>query len=78
MASEAFINEVKAKLAGLDLFVLSSLLPNVSLNAIDRGVWPFVLADAVRLGILIAVPSISSLLPRLIPFHTQGVGKSRE
>jgi len=51
---------------GLNLFVLNSLLPNVSLNVIYRGVWPFVMADVVRLGILIAVPSISLLLPRLM------------
>jgi C4-dicarboxylate transporter DctM subunit len=48
---------------GLNLFVLSSLLPNVSLNTIYRGVWPFVTADIVRLGILIAFPAISLWLP---------------
>ncbi len=48
---------------GLNLFVLSSLLPNVSLNTIYRGIWPFVGADIVRLGILIAFPAISLWLP---------------
>ena len=48
---------------GLNLFVLSSLLPNVSLNTIYRGIWPFVTADIVRLGILIAFPAISLWLP---------------
>jgi len=51
---------------GLNLFVLNSLLPDVKLNAIYRGVWPFVMADIVRLGILIAVPGISLVLPRLM------------
>ncbi len=48
---------------GLNLFVLSSLLPNVSLNTIYRGIWPFVTADIVRLCILIAFPAISLWLP---------------
>ncbi|WP_291010363.1 TRAP transporter large permease [Hydrogenophaga sp.] len=48
---------------GLNLFVLSSLLPTVSLNTIYRGVWPFVLADIGRLGILIAFPAIALWLP---------------
>jgi C4-dicarboxylate transporter DctM subunit len=51
---------------GLNLFVLSSLLPTVSLNTIYRGVWPFVLADIGRLGILIAFPAISLWLPSLM------------
>ena len=48
---------------GMNLFVLSSLLPNVSLHTIYRGIWPFVTADIVRLGILIAFPAISLWLP---------------
>jgi C4-dicarboxylate transporter DctM subunit len=51
---------------GLNLFVLNSLLPSVNLATIYRGVWPFVLADIVRLGILIAVPSIALLLPQMM------------
>jgi C4-dicarboxylate transporter, DctM subunit len=31
-----------------------------------RGIWPFVMADIVRLGILIAVPAISLWLPGLM------------
>jgi tripartite ATP-independent transporter DctM subunit len=48
---------------GLNLFVISSLLPQVKLTTIYRGVWPFVVADVVRLGILIAFPVISLWLP---------------
>jgi C4-dicarboxylate transporter, DctM subunit len=51
---------------GLNLFVLNSLLPDVKLNTLYRGVWPFVIADVVRLGILIAVPSIALWLPSLM------------
>ncbi len=51
---------------GLNLFVLSSLLPNVKLTTIYKGVWPFVVADLVRLGILIAFPFIALWLPGLM------------
>jgi C4-dicarboxylate transporter, DctM subunit len=51
---------------GLNLFVINSLLPNVKLGSIYRGVWPFVMADIVRLGILIAFPAIALWLPSLM------------
>ncbi|MFN3495551.1 MAG: TRAP transporter large permease [Hydrogenophaga sp.] len=51
---------------GLNLFVLNSLLPDVKLSTIYKGVIPFVLADIVRLGILIAVPAIALWLPGLM------------
>jgi C4-dicarboxylate transporter, DctM subunit len=48
---------------GLNLFVINALLPGVKLTSIYRGVWPFVAADIVRLGILIAFPIIALWLP---------------
>ncbi|MCY1367840.1 C4-dicarboxylate TRAP transporter large permease protein DctM [compost metagenome] len=48
---------------GLNLFVINSLLPKVKLGSMYRGVWPFVAADIVRLGILIAFPAIALWLP---------------
>jgi len=48
---------------GMNLFVLSSLLPDVPTPTLFRGVIPFVVADIVRLGILIAFPAISLWLP---------------
>ena len=42
------------------------LLPKVKLADIFRGVWPFVLADVVRLGILVAFPAIALWLPSLM------------
>jgi TRAP-type C4-dicarboxylate transport system permease large subunit len=47
----------------MNLFVLSSLLPDVPTPTLFRGVIPFVIADIVRLGILIAFPAISLWLP---------------
>ena len=51
---------------GMNLFVMNALLPMVKLKAIFQGVWPFVMADIVRLGILIAFPAISLWLPSLM------------
>ena len=48
---------------GLNLFVINSLVPQVRLGQIYRGVWPFCLADVTRLGILIAFPAIALWLP---------------
>jgi C4-dicarboxylate transporter, DctM subunit len=51
---------------GMNLFVLNALLPGVPMNTMFKGVWPFVTADIVRLGILIAFPAISLWLPSLM------------
>ena len=51
---------------GLNLFVINSLLKDVKLSTIYRGVWPFVVADVLRLGILIAIPGLSLWLPQLM------------
>jgi C4-dicarboxylate transporter DctM subunit len=51
---------------GMNLFVMNALLPQVKLKLIFQGVWPFVMADIVRLGILIAFPAISLWLPSLM------------
>ena len=51
---------------GMNMFVVRSLLPNVSTTTIFRGVMPFVVADVVRLAILVAFPAISLWLPTLL------------
>jgi C4-dicarboxylate transporter, DctM subunit len=51
---------------GMNLFVLKTLLPGVSQNTVFRGVLPFMLADVVRMALLIAFPAISLYLPSLM------------
>jgi C4-dicarboxylate transporter, DctM subunit len=51
---------------GMNLFVLSSLLPQVSTPTLFRGVLPFVTADVVRLAILAAFPGIALWLPSVL------------
>jgi tripartite ATP-independent transporter DctM subunit len=51
---------------GMNLFVLSTLLPQVQTTTVFRGVLPFMAADVIRLAVLIAFPPIALWLPRLI------------
>ncbi|MEM8551244.1 MAG: TRAP transporter large permease [Pseudomonadota bacterium] len=51
---------------GLNLFVLRSVIQDVSMGTVYRGILPFVAADAVRLAIIIAVPGLVLALPQLM------------
>lgn len=51
---------------GLNVFVLKSLLPGIPLRTIYRGVTPFIIADFVRLSVLLALPIVSLALPDLM------------
>jgi tripartite ATP-independent transporter DctM subunit len=51
---------------GMNMFVLKTLLPEVSTGTVFSGVLPFMCADVVRLAILIAVPWLSLWLPSLM------------
>ena len=51
---------------GMNMFVVRSLLPSVSTATIFRGVTPFVVADVIRLAILVAFPAISLWLPQVL------------
>jgi C4-dicarboxylate transporter, DctM subunit len=51
---------------GMNLFVINTLLPKVGLKNIFAGAWPFVVAQMLALGILVAFPQISLWLPRLM------------
>lgn len=50
---------------GMNMFVLKTLLPEVSTSTVFRGVMPFMWADVIRLAILVAFPIISLWLPSL-------------
>lgn len=51
---------------GMNVIVLRSLIPEVSLATMYKGVMPFFLADVVRLAILLAFPVLSLFLPRYL------------
>jgi TRAP-type C4-dicarboxylate transport system permease large subunit len=44
---------------GLNVFVLKGMQPDVPLRTIYKGVFPFVVADLVKLVLLVAFPSIT-------------------
>jgi C4-dicarboxylate transporter, DctM subunit len=48
---------------GMNVFVINSIVPDVSLITIFRGVAPFVLTDLVRLALLVAFPWLGPFLP---------------
>ncbi len=51
---------------GMNLFVLSTLLPEVPTRTVFKGVIPFVLVDCLRLAILVAFPWLSLWLPQMM------------
>lgn len=51
---------------GLNVFVLKSVLPDVRLATIFKGVTPFWIADIIRLVLIATIPAISLLLPGMV------------
>jgi tripartite ATP-independent transporter DctM subunit len=51
---------------GMNMFVVKSMLSGVSTATVFRGVTPFAIAIVTLLGILVAFPSISLFLPKLM------------
>ncbi|CUH63088.1 Neu5Ac permease [Thalassovita gelatinovora] len=50
---------------GMNVFVMKAMLPKTKLSTIYAGVAPFIVADLVRLGLLIAFPALSLFLVNL-------------
>ena len=48
---------------GLNLFVLNSLQKDVPITRVMTGVMPFILADIVKIGLLVAFPALALWLP---------------
>jgi len=48
---------------GMNVFVIKSVVPEVSFLTIFKGVLPFIATDILRLIILIAFPIIATYLP---------------
>lgn len=51
---------------GMNVFVINALVPQITLSEAFRGVTPFLMADFVRVGILIAFPPLCLWLPNLL------------
>ncbi len=50
---------------GMNLFVIKSTVDNVKMSTTYRGIIPFEIADVVRITVIILLPPIPLLLPRL-------------
>jgi tripartite ATP-independent transporter DctM subunit len=50
---------------GMNLFVIQSMAPDISIRDTYRGVWPFVLSDLLRVVLLVLVPGITLFVLRL-------------
>ena len=51
---------------GINIYVLKSILPEVPLKEIFKGVIPFFASDFLRLAAVIAFPALALALPRLM------------
>ena len=49
---------------GMNIFVLSSMMPSLPTSTVWRGVTPFIVADIARMTVLILFPALSLFLPR--------------
>ena len=50
---------------GMNLFVIQSMAPDISIREAYRGVWPFVASDLIRVTLLVIFPSITLFVLRL-------------
>ncbi|MDP1532814.1 MAG: TRAP transporter large permease [Rubrivivax sp.] len=50
---------------GMNLFVIQSMAPDISIRETYRGVWPFVVSDLVRVVVLVAFPAIALIALKL-------------
>jgi TRAP-type C4-dicarboxylate transport system permease large subunit len=48
---------------GMNVFVIKGVAPDVPLETIYRGIWPFLIAEIICTAILIAFPKIAIFLP---------------
>ena len=51
---------------GMNVFVIKSMNPELPLQTIYKGIGPFLVADMVRLAIVILLPGLVLFLPRLM------------
>ena len=51
---------------GINVYIIKGMVPEVPIEKIFKGVFPFIVGDFVSLVILIAIPQISLFLPELM------------
>lgn len=53
---------------GINVYVVKGIADGVPLETIFKGVWPFLIAEIVMVGILMAFPQIATFLPSLTTY----------
>ncbi|MBL6958699.1 MAG: TRAP transporter large permease [Rhodospirillales bacterium] len=53
---------------GLNVFVMKSMLPDVPLKTIFKGIAPFFVADLVRLALVVFIPALALWLPNMMRY----------
>ncbi|HPX78574.1 MAG TPA: TRAP transporter large permease subunit, partial [Methanobacterium sp.] len=48
---------------GMNVYVIKGVAPDIPIELIFKGVWPFLIAVILCLAILIAIPSLATFLP---------------
>ena len=48
---------------GMNLFIIKNIDPRISLTTVMKGVFPFIIADIVKIILIIAFPALSLCLP---------------
>ena len=51
---------------GMNVFVVNSVIPDVTVWTIFSGVWPFLIAMIIGLGLVITIPTLATFLPSLM------------
>ena len=51
---------------GLNVFIISSLARDTPMATVFRGVMPFLGAEIVRVGLILMIPALALIVPRLI------------
>ena len=51
---------------GVNVYVIKGIAPEVPLEKIFKGIFPFLIAILINVGILMAFPKIALILPNLI------------
>ncbi len=51
---------------GMNAYIVKGIAPDIPLEVIFRGIWPFVIAYLICIAILIAFPGIATVLPNYI------------
>lgn len=50
----------------MNVFVIKGVVPDIPLEVIYKGIWPFLLVIMIAIGILMVFPGIATFLPALL------------